>query len=128
MFKYEDLTAYEKKYLCNGAGRKGWQGWIVPEFVFTEPSNKHDFRYWQGCTEADRKFADREYLFGLLDRAEYRKNLEKRFILMRIFLRRMAFIYYTAVTECGGSRSLGGFHYDDFKRTKIDLIHEMEAA
>ena len=125
MFSYEDLNTEEKKYLCNGAGRKGFWGWIVPEFVFTEPSNRHDFKYWQGGSEEDRKIADREYLNQLLDTAEYRKNGKKRSLLSRMFLRRMAFIYYTAVTECGGSRSLGGFYYTEKKRSRVDLLKQM---
>lgn len=122
--KYEDLTESQKSKLCNGAGRPGFQGWLIPDFVFTESANRHDFDYWKGCTEDHKKEADRRFLENMLDASEYKdiKNKQKRFILFRIFFRRIAIRYYGAVTELGGSKSLGGFHFADSQRTKEDLI------
>jgi len=130
--KYEDMTDKEKKYLCNGAGKKGLQGYLVPDWfgIFTEPSNRHDFDYWQGCSEEDKIIADRRYLDSLLNVSEY-KDVElknKRNFAIRWFLRKMAFKYYSAVMELGGNKKLGGFNYSDKKRTHMDLIHEMSAA
>ena len=128
MFKYTDLTAKEKKHLCNGAGRKGWQGYLVPEFVFTEASNEHDFDFWQGCTQEDLDNANDRYMGRLLRSATYRENGKRRNIFSMLFLRRMALIYYNAVTVAGGSRSLGGFHFAEKKRTHMALLHQMAIA
>ncbi len=61
MKKYEDLTPEEKKEICNGCGGKG--GWIKPPHrVFFEAScNHHDYGYWKGCTEEDRKKCDKKF-------------------------------------------------------------------
>lgn len=125
---YSRLTINEKKFLCNGAGRKGLQGYLVPDFVFTEAANRHDFDYWKGGSERDKMSADRRFLDNMLDAAEYKENGKKRFFIIRWFYRRMAFEYYTAVMEVGGNPLLGGFHYSDKKRTKEDLITQMEES
>jgi hypothetical protein len=123
---YEDLTPTQKKKLCNGAGKEGLQGWLVPDFVFKEAANRHDFDYWKGCNEDDRFGADRLFLGNMLDAAEYKdiKTKKKRFILCRMFYRRMAIRYYAAVMELGDNPVMGGFHYAQKQRKRYDLIKQ----
>jgi hypothetical protein len=125
MFKYEDLTPSEKKYLCNGAGRKGWQGKLVPDLVFREAANRHDFDYWRGCTEKDRDKADERFMSNMVHCAINKDNGKKRALFFRFLYLRLAPIYYTAVTTFGGTRSLGGFYYASRKRSHRDLVNEM---
>ena len=120
---YRDLTPTQKKKLCNGAGKEGLQGWLVPDFVFREAANRHDFDYWKGCTEKHKKAADRRFLENMLNAAEYKSPGKKRFLLARMFFRRMAIRYYAAVMELGGT-ALGGFHYAQEQRKRYDLLKQ----
>jgi len=56
--KYEDLTADQRREVCNGCGGKG--GWIKPPHrIFFETScNHHDYGYSCGGTEQDRIRSD----------------------------------------------------------------------
>jgi hypothetical protein len=123
---YEYLTSAQKKKLCNGAGKDGLQGWLVPDFVFKEAANRHDFDYWKGCTELHRIEADRRFLNNMLDAAEYRdiKKKKKRLWICRAFFRRMAIRYYAAVMELGDNPIMGGFHYAQEQRKLYDLIKQ----
>lgn len=57
---YELLTPEQKGEICNGCGAKGC--WVRPPVaVFYKAScNHHDYGYWQGVTEKDRKNSDKE--------------------------------------------------------------------
>lgn len=55
---YELLTPEEKKEICNGCGGKG-SSVVPPHAVFFEAScNHHDYGYWKGGAEEDRKKCD----------------------------------------------------------------------
>jgi hypothetical protein len=56
---YEFLTPEQKKEICNGCGGKG--GFIKPPLraFFKTSCNHHDYGYWCGCTEAERKNDDK---------------------------------------------------------------------
>lgn len=62
--QYEELTPVEKAWVCNGAGPK--DGPDVPDFIFTEAANRHDFDYWSGFSEHDRAKADKRFLDNML--------------------------------------------------------------
>ena len=109
--RYRDLTRVQKSKICNGCGGKG--GIIpVPEFLFHASCNHHDFLYWVGNTEIDRKKADDAfYRFMQLDIA----NEDSRF--KRMYYRAWAYVYYKAVRLFGKRY----FNYGK-KNTKKDLI------
>lgn len=48
-----------KKEVCNGCGREGWKGKLVPETIYglniSQACNIHDWMYYE---KEDRKFAD----------------------------------------------------------------------
>jgi len=103
--RFRHLTPAEKRIVCNGCGPKG--GWVpVPEFVFTEACNHHDFNYWIGCTKAQRKKADKQFLKEMLLEAGN-----------SYWYKTLAYIYYKAVRVAGGKC----FYHGDKQRTKMDL-------
>lgn len=108
--RYSDLSTQDKINICNGCGRKG--GWFnPPEFLFHASCNQHDFYYWRGGTEEDRKEADDLfYKFMKQDVAEGNWYI-------RPFHYLVAFTYYTAVRISGKK----AFQYGEMKDA-TDLI------
>jgi hypothetical protein len=110
MLKYSELTKEEKKKICNGCGSKG--GWIKPpEFLFHASCDQHDFYYWRGGLEPDRKKADDEFYRYMIIDCSRADGLVK-YIKYRL----IAFIYYQAVRYAGKM----WFNYGEMK-TKKDL-------
>ena len=95
MLHYRDLTQEQKKQICNGCGGKS--SFIpVPEFLFHASCDHHDFYYWRGGTEEDRKKADDAfYHFMGLDIV----NEDSRF--KRMYYSLWAYTYYKAVRIFG---------------------------
>lgn len=122
---YKNLTPLEKLTVCNGCGRKG-RHIPVPEFKFTASCHHHDFKYWQGGTEADRIKADYEFFEAMLHDAKYKEDDTKRKWVVRQYYKAWAHVYYNAVRLCGGNKVLGGFHYAAKKRTRKDLDEAVE--
>lgn len=117
--EFKDLTLEERKLVCNGCGGKG--GWFdPPEYRFHASCNLHDFKYWVGCTDADRKKADEEFYAAMLEDAKRGKNAFRRW-----WLRRAAQRYYWAVRWFGGKY----FHKAMRRRGRVDLevLKELEA-
>jgi hypothetical protein len=107
--RYRHLTPEEREIICNGCGPKG--GIIpVPEFVYTEACNHHDFNYWIGANKLQRKKADLQFLAEMIAEAA---GVRKYIILARI--------YYRAVRWFGGLC----FNYAKKQRTKSDLKREI---
>ena len=111
MLHYRDLTPEQKKQICNGCGGKG--GFInPPEFLFHASCNHHDFFYWRGGKEEDRKKADLAfYKYMTLDIV----NEDSRF--KRMYYSAWAYTYYKAVRIFGKKY----FNYGKQKTMK-DLI------
>ena len=122
---YSQLTKKEKEFLCNGVGRRGWQGKVIPEFVFTHAADLHDFLYWRGCTETDRCIADLKFYDKMKLAADFKENGKKRDVITRTFYSIMAYVYYRAVSKNGGDAVIGGFNYGERKKTRSDLRKEM---
>lgn len=108
MLKYSDLTPQQKEEITNGCGSKG--GWIKPpNFIFKASCNQHDFYYWRGCKEADRKKADKSfYRYMKIDIKERDYNL-----LKKVWYYSWAWSYYVAVRLFGKK----AFYYSDEMRT-----------
>lgn len=107
---YRDLTPTQKKQICNGCGSKG--GFInPPEFLFHASCNQHDFYYYRGGTEEDRKKADKAfYAFMQLDIA----NEDSRF--KRIYYSIWAYTYYKAV------RIFGRKYFNMIRKYRYELV------
>ncbi len=95
--RYRHLTEAERRAICNGCGGKG--GFVpVPDFFFTASCDHHDFKYWQGCTELDREWADHEF-----HKAMKRDVKERMSLWRRWWGYALAFAYYRAVRRFGKS-------------------------
>lgn len=110
--RYSDLTDYQKSKICNGCGAKGWKI-KIPQFLFNASCKQHDFYYWRGGDESDRKQADKDfYRFMRID-ANKPDELYKK-----IWYHTWAFVYYVSV-RIGGKSS---FQYRDTYKTMEDVI------
>ena len=112
MIRYRDLTEEQKAIICNGCGPKG--GWVpVPDFLFHASCDQHDFQYWLGCTEADRRKADHQFLVEMLIDAGDDEALQT-----------IAITYWMAVRLFGAAC----FHYADQERDEKDLSRQITNA
>ena len=112
MIRYCDLTEAQKAVICNGCGPKG--GWVpVPEFFCHASCDHHDFNYWLGHTEADRRKADHQFLVEMLKDAGDDPARQT-----------IAITYWMAVRLFGAAC----FHYADRERDENDLAAAMIAA
>lgn len=110
MLKYSDLTPQQKDKICNSCGGKG--GLInPPNFIFKASCNHHDFYYWRGCTNSDRKKADKAfYRYMRLDIQEAKWYLKP-------YYHQWALAYYLAVRLFGSKY----FYYSEKMRTLADI-------
>lgn len=116
-FRYEDMTTEEREFLCNGCGPKGFII-PIPEFIFTASCDHHDFNYWRGFEEADRKWSDEKfYSMMLWDSYAYKgfKGYRYRF---------WAWTYFKFVRMCGWKF----FPYGTRYLTHEDLLLKMKEA
>ena len=105
MIRFADLTESQKAFICNGCGPKG--GWVpVPDFLFHASCDHHDFNYWLGCTEQDRRKADHEFLTEMLKDAGEDPAMQT-----------IAITYWMAVRLFGSVC----FHYAERERDENDL-------
>jgi hypothetical protein len=109
MIRFSDLTPEQEAFICNGCGGKG--GWVpVPEFFCHASCDHHDFRYWKGGSEADRKDADHDFLVEMLKDAGDDPTKQT-----------IALTYWMAVRLFGAFY----FHYSDREQDEYDLAREM---
>lgn len=113
---YEDLTPEAHAWICNGCGPAWDRVDLVPDFIFTEAGNRHDFDYWSGFNENDRQRADQRFLNNMLLAAKARPGWWDR--QWYTFL---AWRYYSAVRLFGKSF----FRYRKSYGTAEDLAREM---
>jgi len=95
MLKYSQLTDKQKSEITNGCGGKG-MGFTPPQFFFKASCNHHDFYYWRGGENKDRKYADKSFLDAMLEDAERASNW-----FSNIWNRTAAYAYYFAVRISG---------------------------
>ena len=110
MLRYSELTDKQKSAITNGCGGKG-MGFKAPQFRFKASCNHHDFYYWRGGEESDRKRADKAFLRLMLEDADTTGDF-----FTRAWNRFGAYTYYFLV-RLGGKKY---FNYG-FVRTKKDL-------
>lgn len=76
-------------FVDNGCGPSKFGGKAIPELGFSPACRKHDYLYWTGGDESDRKFAD----------DEFRRDMVSLVPWWRILT---PFIYWRAVRRFGG--------------------------
>lgn len=120
--KYENLTPEQKKYIIdnvyNGVG-SGQFGFKVKEFIFRESAIEHDFYYFRGGTEQDRKTADIIFLNHSLRLASSHTFLNK------IAYRIIAYIFFYFVYYFGW---LSWEYYDSPANTWEEFLLQHEAT
>lgn len=112
--RWSQLSARQRGLIANGCGGKG--GWLKPpSFRFNANCDQHDFYYWRGGTEEDRKTADKEFLVIMLEDAN------RGVWWKRAWYRWWANTYYVAVRLFGKKF----FHYRVTKATWRELYAEI---
>jgi hypothetical protein len=90
----EDLTPEQYQYfidnIFNGVGSRHFL-FNPPDLIFNQAAKRHDFAYWRGGTEEDRKDADRRFKKDCLQEAK------ERSFLLRPFYTSIAYLYYYAI-------------------------------
>jgi len=103
--KYWELTDEERERICNGCGAKGSKlNFIIPQGVFREACNIHDYMYYIGKTDEDKKVADRVFINNL------NRIVEASNTLLKPIRKMMARAYYEAVSKFG---------YEAFWKNKV---------
>jgi len=94
-FTWLNLTWRQQKHIANGCGGKG--GWVKPpNFMFVADCNHHDFGYWRGGDEAERKRCDKKFLIAM------QEDVRRHMLWGRHWLGySIARAYYLAVRYCG---------------------------
>lgn len=111
MVRYEDLTAKQRKKICNGCGTK----WLdVPDLYFKEDCDRHDVDYWKGGNERDRDYADRKFMSRMVQTIKRRPWYERPYLFV------YAIIYYLALRFMPRCISKRSFEYGN-QKTKHDL-------
>ena len=110
MLRYSDLGKEQLSKITNSCGGKG--GWIKPpNFIFKASCNQHDFYYWRGCTEKDRRLADNTFYSYM------RKDVKETKWYMKPYYHQWALAYYVAVRFFGKNY----FNYAETMRTVSDI-------
>jgi len=113
MLRYSDLTSKQKSLITNGCGGKGSLV-PVPEFKFHTSCNHHDFYYWRGGDEEDRKKADDAFY-------KYMKIDAKEAVWYKIgYYKVWAFLYYKAV------RVKGKYYFSYGEMKTMEDVIELE--
>lgn len=112
---FEELSSAMVEQICDGCGSKGGP-LKPPQWRFRNSCNLHDFAYFIGGREGDRRRADRVFYADMCLAAQARAQWWQR---PWYFL--MAWIYYRAVRKFGS----GYFHYGS-RRTWADLRERLD--
>ena len=94
--EYWRLDEDEKSRICNGCGAKGSAlNVFIPQGVFKEACNIHDYMYHAGESESDKRRADRVFINNL------NRIVEASDKWLRPFMKIRAKRYYLAVSKFG---------------------------
>ena len=108
MLRYSKLTDRQKDIITNGCGGKG-MGFKPPQFFFKASCNHHDFYYWRGGTEADRKHADSMFFLAMREDADRGNNI------FAVTGNKLAAIFYYLAVRIGGRKY---FSFGEMKTEK----------
>lgn len=114
--RFRNLNSLERGVICNGCGGKG--GFFrPPQYRFRASCNHHDFNYWIGGGDVERKEADDQFLAATLEDAGLAESWWRR-----LWLRGAAYRYYWAVRAFGGKF----FNFKDASETDDQLWLRVE--
>lgn len=100
---FRRLTAEARARIVNGCGPKSLPGWIVPDTLWglsiEEPCAIHDYMYWTGAAEDDRRIADMVFLENMVRLINFAGGWRP----LKALRRYRAMSYYTAVRDFGAA-------------------------
>lgn len=79
----------------NGCGPEGPLSFLIPEFCFAEACGVHDFLFWRGGTEKDRREANKQFYAIMI------KSVNARQFILQPWLGFWALWYYWNVEVFG---------------------------
>lgn len=94
LLRWSDLTDWQRSHVGNGCGPKGFPI-PLPNFLFRASCNRHDFGYWRGGDDEDRKWVNAGFRRAMLEDANTRTGWR------RIWYRFWAKTYAFAVDKFG---------------------------
>jgi hypothetical protein len=112
---FEELSGAMVEQICNGCGSKGGP-FRPPQWRFAYSCRKHDFSYWVGGSEGDRRRADKAFYADMRQATRARKQWWQR-----PWYYLMSWVYYRAVRSFGA----GYFHFGA-RRTWADLRERLD--
>lgn len=93
---YWKLTGDERNRICNGCGAKGsFLAKMLPQGVFKAACDIHDYMYYIGRHQDDKRAADRVFINNLNRIVEAMPGYK------RPFAKALARVYYEAVSKFG---------------------------
>ena len=90
----EHLQALRDRGILNGCGPENWRG-PRPNFFFKASCDQHDYNYYVGGTEEDRRWADWGFYQAML------KDLRRLGFWQRLYGRLKAYLFYRLVRKYG---------------------------
>ena len=118
--EYDQLSAEQREWMINGCG-PGALSFLVPDLIFRDACNRHDFDYWRGFTDWHRQDADWRFLQNMLAACDALPWWK------RWAYKAAAWRYWAAVRLFGNRRIFGKtpFHYRSGFATWDELRLEM---
>jgi hypothetical protein len=118
--QYSDLTPkqldYFLKYIWNGVGSREFVK--PPQLIFSEASKLHDFQYFRGGTDSDRKASDKDLLHHMHDAVRAQK------LYIRPIYYFLAAIYYIVLSKLG---KVAWEYYDKPAQTWDEFLYHLDA-
>lgn len=103
---WNQLTVEEIQLLTNGCGSLE-RGFPTPDFGFTDPCRRHDFDYFIGGSEIDRRTSNLLMLYGMLLIID-----KKKWWVTRFCMEVVAYLYFHITEELGDNF----YYYTDTPR------------
>ena len=107
MLKFSELTPFQKKAISNNINSLN-----APNFLSSALLSQHDFYYWRGGSEQDRKMADDTFYKYM------NKDVSEQVWWKRPYLNVQSYVYYKRLRLFGKQN----FFYTYNPRTMEDVI------
>jgi len=114
--EYWELTETEKKQICNGCGGRGGKlNFLIPQKHFQEACNIHDYMYYIGRTQEDKRKADAVLLYNLDTIVKNMKGIKKW------WYKKLAKTFYEAVHNFGDYYFWKDKRFKDLTKQEIEV-------
>jgi len=114
--EYWELTKAEKILICNACGGRGGKlNFLIPQKHFQEACNIHDYMYYIGRTQEDKREADATLLYNLDQIVNQMSGIKKW------WYKKLAKTFYEAVSKFGDYYFWKGKRFEDLVEREIDV-------